>query len=74
MELTDYRRCITQPIQADNPVGERLIDDPLFDFVEDQMMKVGSLSHASVQWDEVEHSTLKLLSEKSKDLKLLIYL
>ncbi|ASU23669.1 type VI secretion system ImpA domain-containing protein [Vibrio qinghaiensis] len=74
MELTDYRRCITQPIQADNPVGERLIDEPLFDFVEDQMMKVGSLSHASVQWDEVEHSTLKLLSEKSKDLKLLIYL
>nr|ACI88897.1 LanJ [Vibrio anguillarum M3] len=74
MELTDYRRCITQPIQADNPVGERLIDDPLFDFVEDQMMKVGSLSHASVQWDEVEHSTLKLLSGKSKDLKLLIYL
>ncbi|WP_306331898.1 type VI secretion system protein TssA [Vibrio injensis] len=74
MELTDYRRCVTQPIQEANPVGERLIDDPLFDFVEDQMMKVGSLSHASVQWDEVEHSSLKLLSERSKDLKLLIYL
>lgn len=74
MELIDYRRCITQPIERGNPVGERLIDDPLFDFVEDQMMKVGSLAHSSVQWDEVEHSTLKLLSEKSKDLKLLIYL
>lgn len=74
MELSDYRRCITQPIPGDSPVGERLFDDPLFDFVEDQMMKVGSLSHGSVQWEEVEHSTIKLLEEKSKDIKLLVYL
>ncbi|MDW6004912.1 type VI secretion system protein TssA [Vibrio mangrovi] len=74
MELSEYRPCITTPIEGENPVGERLIDEPLFDFVEDQMMKVGSLSHASVQWDEVEHSVLKLLKEKSKDIKLLVYL
>ncbi|MZI93098.1 type VI secretion system protein TssA [Vibrio sp. CAIM 722] len=74
MELAEYRRQITQPIPGDSPVGERLFDDPLFDFVEDQMMKVGSLSHASVQWEEVEHSTVKLLGEKSKDIKLLVYL
>ncbi|QMV16189.1 type VI secretion system protein TssA [Vibrio spartinae] len=74
MELSEYRPCITTPIEGENPVGERLIDDSLFDFVEDQMMKVGSLSHASVQWDEVEHSVLKLLKEKSKDIKLLVYL
>jgi type VI secretion system protein ImpL len=48
MELSEYRPCITTPIERENPVGERLIDDSLFDFVEDQMMKVGSLSHASV--------------------------
>ncbi|WBA16794.1 type VI secretion system protein TssA [Salinivibrio proteolyticus] len=74
MELKEYKRCIAQPIDAANPVGERLVDDPLFDFVEDQMMKVGSLSHGDVQWDEVEHSVLKLLSEKTKDIKLLAYL
>jgi type VI secretion system protein VasJ len=74
MELTQYRLCIQTPIQGESPVGERLIDDPLFDFVENQMMKVGSLSHASVQWDEVEHSVLKLLKEKTKDLKLVVNL
>ncbi|WP_315918900.1 type VI secretion system protein TssA [Vibrio fluvialis] len=74
MELTEYRRCVAQPISGDNPVGERLIDDPLFDFIEDQMMKVGSLSHSSVQWDEVEHSALKLLQDKTKDIKLMVYL
>ncbi|MCG6450847.1 type VI secretion system ImpA family N-terminal domain-containing protein, partial [Vibrio parahaemolyticus] len=33
MELTEYRRCVAQPIAGDNPVGERLIDDPLFEFI-----------------------------------------
>ncbi|ENM5824929.1 type VI secretion system protein TssA [Vibrio metoecus] len=74
MEITEYRQCIAKPISGNSPVGERLVDHPLFDFIEDQMMKVGSLSHASVQWDEVEHSTLKLLGEQSKDIKLLVYL
>ncbi|QXO15824.1 MULTISPECIES: type VI secretion system protein TssA [Vibrio] len=74
MELTEYRQSVAQPIKGESRVGERLIDDPLFDFVEDQMMKVGSLSHGSVQWDEVEHSVVKLLGEKTKDIKLLVYL
>ncbi|SIO32226.1 type VI secretion system protein TssA [Salinivibrio sp. ES.052] len=74
MELKEYKRCISQPVSENSAVGERLVDDPLFDFVEDQMMKVGSLSHADVQWDEVEHSVVTLLAEKSKDIKLLTYL
>ncbi len=74
MELTQYRTSIVKPIAVESPVGERLLDEPLFDFVEDQMMKVGSLSHASVQWQEVEHSAITLLNEKSKDIKLLVYL
>ncbi|MGY5537824.1 type VI secretion system protein TssA [Vibrio brasiliensis] len=74
MELTQYRTSIVRPISGDSPVGERLLDEPLFDFVEDQMMKVGSLSHATVQWQEVEHSAITLLNEKSKDIKLLVYL
>ncbi|MGY3572074.1 type VI secretion system protein TssA [Vibrio paucivorans] len=74
MEITQYRDCIVVPIEGESAIGHRLIDDSLFDFIEDQMMKVGSLSHASVQWDEVEHSALKLLKEKSKDLKLVVYL
>jgi type VI secretion system protein VasJ len=74
MDIATYRNAVKTPIEGDSAVGCRLIDDSLFDFVEDQMMKVGSLAHSSVQWDEVERSTLKLLKEKSKDLKLVIYL
>ncbi len=47
MEMTEYRRCVAKPISSSNPVGERLVDHPQFDFIEDQMMKVGSLSRFS---------------------------
>jgi len=69
-----YRDKILKPISSDNPVGEKLLEDTLLDFIESQMMKVGSLSHADVQWDEVEKSALSLLESKTKDLKLLTYL
>lgn len=74
MELDKYRQLIAQPISAQAPAGQRLVDDPLFEFVEEQMMKVGSLSHGSIQWEEVEHSVVQLLAEKTKDIKLLAIL
>ncbi|WP_394393093.1 type VI secretion system protein TssA [Shewanella woodyi] len=69
-----YIEKIAKPIAGDNPVGERLFDDVLFDFVEGQLMKVGSLSHAEVQWGEVEIAVVSLLETRTKDLKLIIYL
>jgi len=73
-ELSEHRVIVRTPIAKNNPIGERIIDDPLFDFVESQMMKVGSLSHAEVRWDEVETSILSLMKNKTKDLKLLVHL
>ncbi|NRD73748.1 type VI secretion system protein TssA [Shewanella sp. VB17] len=70
----EYLKKITAPIAGESPVGERLHDDPLFDFVESQLMKVGSLSHAEVQWGEVETAIVTLLGTRSKDLKLITYL
>ncbi|MFT5236358.1 MAG: type VI secretion system protein VasJ [Shewanella sp.] len=69
-----YIKKIAEPIDAANPVGERLFDDVMFDFVESQLMKVGSLSHADVQWGEVETAVVTLLETRTKDLKLVIYL
>ncbi len=73
-ELQELRTLLQTPISQDNPVGERVLDDPLFDFVESQMMKVGSLSHGEVRWDEVEVSIASLMKNKTKDLKLLVHL
>lgn len=74
MDLKKYRARITQPISEDSPVGERLLDDSLLDFVESQMMKIGSLAHADVQWAEAENGACTLLERKTKDLKILTYL
>ncbi|MGF1873286.1 type VI secretion system protein TssA [Photobacterium indicum] len=74
MQMKAYRERMIKPISDENPVGDRLFDDALFDFVETQMMKVGSLAHADVQWAEVERSALILLEQKTKDLKILTHL
>ena len=70
-DFAAIRRFIAAPINDENKVGQRVVDDPLFDFIESEMMKVGSLSHAQVQWDEVQASILTLFKTKTKDLKLL---
>lgn len=69
-----YNEQISQPITADNPVGERLLDDAKVDFIEEQMMKVGSLAHSSIQWPQVESACVELLSTQTKDIKLLAVL
>ncbi|PKF81384.1 type VI secretion system protein TssA [Vibrio sp. vnigr-6D03] len=68
------RAKLSAPISEESAVGERVLDDPVFDFVESQMMKVGSLSHADVRWEEVETGILSLMENKTKDLKLLAHL
>ncbi|HIF9443891.1 TPA: type VI secretion system protein TssA [Photobacterium damselae] len=72
--MTTYREQLVNPIEGDDAVGLRIIDDPLLDFIDSQMMKVGSLSHADVQWHEVESCVVNLLSNKTKDIKLLTVL
>jgi type VI secretion system protein VasJ len=74
MDIKKYREQITKVIEGESPVGDRLLDDTLLDFVENQMMKIGSLSHADVQWEEAEKGALTLLENKTKDVKILTYL
>lgn len=74
MNFDAYRARISVPISENHPVGSCLVDDSLFDFVEEQMMKVGSLTHADVQWLDTELSALTLIETKSKDLKILTHL
>lgn len=49
--------------------GERLEDDPALDFLEQELMKMGSLAHAAIDWPRVEQEALNILSDRSKDLK-----
>jgi type VI secretion system protein VasJ len=74
MQSEQYMHKICQPISAQKPEGLKLVDDGDLDFIESQLMKVGSLSHNQVQWQAVQEQALGLLADKSKDLKILSHL
>ncbi|EBA01501.1 type VI secretion system protein TssA [Marinobacter sp. ELB17] len=54
--------------------GERLENDPALDFLEQELMKIGSLAHTGIDWPKVEREALSILSDRSKDLKVFGFL
>ena len=69
--MIKINKKIAEPIHQDSPVGEALIDDEQLDFIDNELMKVGSLSHSSIAWVQVEEKALNILCNKSKDIKVL---
>ena len=56
------------------PVGESLEETSDYLALDAEMMKVGSLQHASVAWESAEALAIRMLSERGKDLKVLGHL
>jgi type VI secretion system protein VasJ len=54
--------------------GEHLEDDPALDFLEQELMKIGSLAHTTIDWPKVEREALNILSDRSKDSKVFGFL
>lgn len=57
-----------------HPVGEPLEETNDYLALDEEMMKVGSLQHAQVDWDTAEALAVRMLSDKGKDLKVLGHL
>lgn len=63
------------PAEAGQPAVGRCIDDePDYAWLDEEMMKVGSLRHAEVDWPGAEKRAVRLLGESGKDLKVLGHL
>lgn len=56
------------------PVGESLEESNDYLALDAEMMKVGSLQHASVAWETAETLAIQMLSQRGKDLKVLGHL
>ncbi|WP_227545976.1 type VI secretion system protein TssA [Marinobacter fonticola] len=74
VEEHPYVEQVVAPLAGDAPVGDALGDDPALEFLENEIMKIGSLAHTGIDWSKVEHEALRLLSDMSKDLKVLGFL
>ncbi|MFO8140642.1 MAG: type VI secretion system protein TssA [Marinobacter sp.] len=74
IEQHPYVEQVLAVISGETGVGESLADDSVLEFLEDEVMKVGSLAHNDINWHRVESEALKLLADRSKDLKVLGFL
>lgn len=59
---------------GENSTGQTLAEDATMEYLENEIMKVGSLAHTGVEWSKVESESLRLLADASKDLKVLSFL
>lgn len=80
MKITDQHHLAPllaelAPTEAGQPaVGRRVDDEPDYAWLDEEMMKVGSLRHAEVDWPGAEKRAVHLLGELGKDLKVLGHL
>ncbi|AZT85455.1 type VI secretion system protein TssA [Marinobacter sp. NP-4(2019)] len=74
VEQHPYVEQVLETLGGESDMGESLGDDATLEFLEDEIMKVGSLAHNEVDWNKVESESLRLLSDRSKDLKVLGFL
>ncbi|WP_336365606.1 type VI secretion system protein TssA [Marinobacter sp. C2H3] len=71
IEQHPYVEQVIGPLAGADGPGDDLVDDPTLAFLEDETMKVGSLAHTDIAWDQVEQSSVQLLADRSKHLKAL---
>lgn len=74
IEQHPYVEQIVAPFEGESATGIALGEDADLGFLENEVMKVGSLAHADIDWGKVESGSLKILSARSKDLKVLGFL
>jgi len=74
IEQHPYVEQVVTPLEGESASGRALGEDAALGFLEDEIMKVGSLAHTDIDWGKVESESLKILSARSKDLKVLGFL
>lgn len=74
IEQHPYVEQVITPLDGESATGHGLGEDDALAFLEDEIMKIGSLAHTEIDWGKVESESLKILSARSKDLKVLGFL
>lgn len=74
VEQHPYVEQVLSRFSGDASTGKNLMDDATMEYLENEIMKVGSLAHTGIEWGKVESESLRLLSDTSKDLKVLGFL
>lgn len=70
----DLLKLASDPISSDNPVGIQLVDDPDYDKINNEIQKIGSLHGGIVEWGDVVRAGTTILTQKSKDMNVAVWL
>ncbi|VXC73599.1 Membrane protein [Enterobacterales bacterium 8AC] len=77
MDITSqhpWHELLLAPL-APEQIGLALADDdPQWEFIDGQMVKLGSLAHSTLNIDDIQQQAIALLSQKSKDFRLMVHL
>ncbi|WP_136248081.1 type VI secretion system protein TssA [Halomonas borealis] len=74
MQITQYHQLAALLDPIAEGVGQPVVDHEDYDWLDEEMMKVGSLRHGEVDWHGAETRAARLLAEHGKDLKVLGHL
>lgn len=74
VEQHPYVEQVLSPLAGESPQGSKLEEDPTLEFLDNEIMKMGSLAHGDIDWGKVEQEALRLLADITKDLKVLGFL
>ncbi len=74
MSFNLFLEKFSKPIAGEQPIGEDISYESDFEWLDTEIMKVGSLSHESVEWEKIEQKSMALLTEQSKDYRVVTFL
>ncbi|WP_065389650.1 type VI secretion system protein TssA, partial [Photorhabdus namnaonensis] len=70
----DWQGLLLTPLSDELISRELDENEPAWEYIDGEMVKLGSLAHSSINIDEIQRQALQLLSEKSKDFRLMVHL
>ncbi|WP_445495997.1 type VI secretion system protein TssA [Photorhabdus sp. SF281] len=70
----DWQGLLLTPL-SDELTGRELDEnEPAWEYIDGEMVKLGSLAHSTLNIEEIQRQALQLFSEKSKDFRLMVHL
>lgn len=77
MDITSqhpWHALLLTPLSAEQTANALPEDDPRWEYIDGQMVKLGSLAHSTLNLEEIQRQLIGMLAETSKDFRLMVHL
>jgi len=69
-----WHALLLTPLTSEQVALALADDDPEWEYLDSQMVKLGSLAHGTLDLDDIQRRLIALLVHKSKDFRLMVHL